>query len=193
MAQRSGQHQRSLAAVSPLSYDGSSSATAPVACEGEAWRHGVAAVPNRSLGAVPGRRVSVVLCARPQTGWPRVYELYRRAHSSPRRPGGSEVAAESLCAPAGPCCAGGYRGARATAALVAAAAAAADIAEAAAPSEPSPARRGRHCRPGGGARGGAAGLTAPCHPRRRVPAATHARPLGGDSGARPHSFLVAAC
>lgn len=34
MAQRSGQHQRSLAAVSPLSYDGSSPARAPVAREG---------------------------------------------------------------------------------------------------------------------------------------------------------------
>lgn len=72
MAQRSGQYLRSLAALSPLSYDGSSRARAPVAQGGEAWRRGSAAVPGRSLGAVPGRRVSVVLCARPQTRWSRV-------------------------------------------------------------------------------------------------------------------------
>lgn len=72
MAQRNGQHQRSLAAASLLSYDGSSPARAPVARGGEAWRRGAAAVPGRSLDTVPERRVSVVLCARPQTRWSRI-------------------------------------------------------------------------------------------------------------------------
>lgn len=102
--------------------------------------------------------MSVVLCARPQTAWPGVREQHQGAQSGPRRPGGSEAAAESRRALAGSCGAGGYRGARATAALVAAAAAAADIAEAAAPSEPSAARRGRHCRPGGGGAGRSRGF-----------------------------------
>lgn len=81
----------------------------------------------------------------------------RRAQppTAPRRQRGGS---ESRCAPTRPCRAGGYRGARATAALVVAAAAAADIAEAAALSEPSAARRGRHCRPGGGSAGRSRGL-----------------------------------
>lgn len=101
--------------------------------------------------------------------------------AAPRRQRGGRGLAP--CAPAGPCRAGGYRGAPAAASRVAAAAAA-DIAEAAAPSEPSAARRGRPCRPWrrGGARGGAAGLPAPCRPRR-PPAARlprrHATAAGG--------------